>query len=464
MRSIRVHLQYLGLAVAMAHSVTACGADPSEDGRHFGVSEDALKSCQSSQRPPGFSETEWLRLSTHTPLPEVPSDPTNAVADDPEAQRLGQSLFFDKLFAGPLVVSSDLGQAGDVGKVSCASCHSGPFLTDGRSQPPNVSLGTNFHTRNAPAMVNSSFYDWTNWGGRFAAQWELPMPVAESAILMNSNRLKIVHRVAQAYQAQYETVFGPIDPAILSDFVRFPAEGKPKPTVVAPAPVPPDGAWEGMSAEDRTIVNRVFVNFGKALAAYTRTLVSRDAPFDAFMAGEKRALSESARRGAKLFVGKARCAGCHSGPHFSDNGFHNLGVPQIGDHVPASDDGQFKDVPPLLTSSFNVAGAFSDDPVAGAAKLSGLTNPMPESARGAFRTPSLRGVKDTAPYMHSGQFATLEAVIEFYVAGGGTGADGSPRLAPLDLNKREKRDLLAFLHSLSGQAPREDLLIDTSAP
>jgi cytochrome c peroxidase len=200
------------------------------------------------------------------------------------------------------------------------------------------------------------------------------------------------------------------------------------------------------------------------LQAYIRLLVSRNAPFDQFMAGDACALSEAAQRGASLFAGKARCTSCHNGPHFSDGLFHNLGVPQIGDKVPASDDGRYKDVPALLTSPFSTATSASDDTTTG--RLAGLTNPMPESARGAFRTASLRGVALTAPYMHSGQISTLEDVVEFYDVGGLTPVAGTkdPLMVRLFLSDSEKADLVEFLKALTGEPIAPALLVDTSTP
>jgi len=131
-------------------------------------------------------------------------------------------------------------------------------------------------------------------------------------------------------------------------------------------------------------------------------------------------------------------------------------VPQLGPSVPPSDDGRFRDVPPLLASSLSSSGRYSDDP--GAGRLEGLTDPMPEMTRGAFRTPSLRNVALTAPYMHSGQLATLRDVVNFYAAGGGTPAAGrrDPLLAPLGLSEAQKDDLVAFLESLTlDPLPRE---------
>ncbi len=391
---------------------------------------------------PTFVADELAAIGTLSPLAALPADTTNAFADDPDAAALGHALFFDARYSGPLVAASDLGAVGDRGRVSCASCHSSPVMSDDRSVPDNVSLGTNFHTRNAPAIVNSAFYEWTNWGGRFSRPWELPPAVAESGLTMNSTRLEIAHHLFTNYRAEYEAVFGAMEPAIGSDLVRFPAAGKPSTT---------PGPWESMTAADQTIVNRIFVNFGKAIQAYMRQVISRESDFDRFVAGDATALSVDAQWGLRVFLGSGNCVTCHSGPHMSDGEFHNLGVPQIGEHVPMSDDGRFTSIPPLLTSGLNAAGVFSDDRPAGAALIAGLTNPPPESTRGQFRTPTLRDLEHSGPYMHAGQMATLEEVVDFYVDGGATPVSGTldADIAPLTLSDEERSDLLAFLRALS---------------
>jgi cytochrome c peroxidase len=412
-----------------------------------------------------FTDEEWALIVELGPLGAVPADSTNAYADNAAAAALGQKFFFEKDFAGALAdlgtgVVNDLGNAGETGKVACVSCHFTATMSDHRSNPSNVSLGANFHTRNAPAMVNSSFYPWTNWGGRFSRQWELPMPVTESGVIMNSSRLRVAHVIFDQYKAEYEAVFGaafgPMEPAIGTDLGRFPATGKPKANMVDP-----DGPWELMTAGDRTIVTRIFVNYAKALAAYTRKLVSRNAPFDVYVAGDWDNLSVSAKRGLRLFIGSAGCSGCHGGPHFSDGGFHNIGVPQTGAHVPGSDDGRFKDIPPLQASGLNAGSTWSDDPTAGGAIITAL-NPADEANRAAFRTPSLRGVADSAPYMHSGQLATLADVIDFYAAGGGTPSAGTKEITPITLSTTDKQDLVAFMMTLTGEAVAPGLRTDTS--
>lgn len=158
-------------------------------------------------------------------------------------------------------------------------------------------------------------------------------------------------------------------------------------------------------------------NVAKAIAAFLRTLLSANSPFDRFEHGEEEALSAEARRGLDLFRGKANCVACHFGPTFSDEQFHNSGV--------AWRNGRFLD-----QGRFAVSG-------------------RPEE-RGAFKTPTLREVARTGPYMHDGSLATLEDVIEFYDRGGSRNPHLDPEIRPLSLTVEEKRALVAFLRSLSG--------------
>lgn len=401
-----------------------------------------------------------------SPLPaQPPPDPTNASADDPKAAALGQMLFFDKSYAGALAVGDDgtnggLGAAGSTGKVACASCHApgSATLDDRRTRPNNVSLGTDYGGRNALGIVNSAYYRWTNWGGRFDSQWSLPLAVAEAPKIMKSTRLEIAHMLYAKYRAEYDAIFPvALDPALdphAADAARFPPAGKPKASANDP-----DGAWEAMTQADRDIVNTIFANYGKALAAYTRKVISRDAPFDRFVAGDEGAISIAAQRGLKLFL--RHCVSCHSGPTFSDDDFHALGVVQTGPRVPAADLGRFADVPGLLASPFNSSGPFSDDTTTG--RLAGLAQMAAQT--GQFRTKSLRNVAGSGPFMHTGAYSTLDAVVAFYDAGGGevpSGATKDPELVPLGLSAADRADLVAFLETLTGAPVAAELVVDTS--
>jgi len=156
----------------------------------------------------------------------------------------------------------------------------------------------------------------------------------------------------------------------------------------------------------------------EAIAAYERTVISTNSAFDKYVLGEKQAMTDSAVRGMALFRSKARCILCHNGPNFTDDQFYNLGVPQVG---PLKED----------PGRYNVTHLERD--------------------RGAFRTPTLRSITETAPYMHDGAFKTLEEVIDFLDKGGGVNAGLAPQIKPLTLTAEEKADLLAFLKALSGE-------------
>ncbi|MFL6604685.1 MAG: cytochrome-c peroxidase [Steroidobacteraceae bacterium] len=154
----------------------------------------------------------------------------------------------------------------------------------------------------------------------------------------------------------------------------------------------------------------------KAIASFERTLVSTDSPFDRWQQGAQNAVSESAKRGFALFTGKARCSLCHQPPNFTDNGFHNIGLKNYGE---PEDVGRYAHL-----------------------KIAIL--------KGAFKTPTLRDIDLTAPYMHNGVYHTLEDVVEHYVRGGDDKNNLSPNIVPLDLNAAEKVELVAFMKTLTG--------------
>ena len=156
----------------------------------------------------------------------------------------------------------------------------------------------------------------------------------------------------------------------------------------------------------------------EAIAAYERTILSTNSAFDKYMMGDQKAMDEAAARGLALFKGKARCILCHNGPNLTDNQFHNLGVPQVG---PMKED----------LGRYNVTRAEKD--------------------KGAFKTPTLRSITETSPYMHDGAFKTLEEVVEFMDQGGGSNPHLSSLVQPLHLTTEEKADLVAFLKALTGE-------------
>jgi cytochrome c peroxidase len=330
--------------------------------------------------PSALTAEDKAALATMSPLPAVPKDPTNAVADDARAAALGQMLFFDEDLA------SEPG-------VSCSSCHAGPAMDD---MGKHVSRGVKVGTRNSPPVINAVFYERQNWGGKFPTQWALTMGALEKHDVMAAKRANVVEVVKTQYRAEYEALFGSIDARSVDD---------------------------------------AFTDIAKTIAAYMRLLVARNAPFDRWIAGDEAAISDAAKRGAKLFV--AHCKSCHDGPHFTNNKFHALAAAQFGKDVPAEDLGRFGDVPEA--------------------------DRKPEM-RGQFRTPTLRNVEVTGPYMHAGQFPTLDAVMAFYNAGGGT-VDGivkDPEMKKLGLTLDQQKDVVEFMKTLTDVAVPPALRADTS--
>jgi len=158
-----------------------------------------------------------------------------------------------------------------------------------------------------------------------------------------------------------------------------------------------------------------------AIATFERSVVSNNSPYDKYWQGDKSAMSPSAINGMNLYFGKAKCSICHNGPAFTDSNFHNIGVEQ---HGPLKED----------LGRFNVTGEEGD--------------------KGAFKTPGLRSISQSAPYMHDGSEATLKDVIDFYNRGGDVEENRSPFITPLELNDQEVSDLVEFMKALDGEPIR----------
>jgi len=424
--------------------------------RYSQISITVLALSLACSQEPDFTSAERALLSQYA-MPAAPADPTNKWADHPGAAQLGQQFFFDARFSGPLAIGSDgangaTGPRGASGTVSCASCHDpSKGGADVRSHG-NTSLGSAWTGRNAPSVLNAAYSPWQFWDGRRDSLWAQALGPVESGAEHNFTRLEVAHLIQNVYKPQYQELFGAMPD--MSDTNRFPLRGKPG-----------DPAWDQMAPADQNAVNGVFAQFGKAIEAYERQLIDRDSPFDQYMAGDSTALPPAAIRGARLFVGRASCNECHTGPTFSDGKFHNTGVAQVGPAVPAVDQGRLNGVPQVLADPFNGDGAYSD---ATSTELSGLPSGAAlEPLRGTFKTSRLRGVARTAPYMHTGTFATLRDVIVFYRDGGGTGGFvGTKDIAmqPLLLSDQDVDDLVAFLESLNGAPLPQALSIAPSLP
>jgi cytochrome c peroxidase len=385
-------------------------------------------------------------------LPPLPPSPSNAFADNAEAAQLGQQFFFDKRFSGPLLESSeDLGSIGTSGAISCATCHDPRQGGADARRLGGTSLGAAWTGRHSPTVLNAAHSPWIMWDGRRDSLWSQALGPIEGWNEQNTTRLHAVRVIYDLYRGPYEKVFGPMPP--MDDLGRFPADGKPG--------MP---AWDNMTAADKVAVNRVFANFGKAIEAYERKLVDKSSPLDRFIAGDENALSPQAVRGAKLFVGKAACNECHSGPMLADGKFHNHGVPQVGPKIPARDAGRHEGIPKLLADEFNTAGVYSD--MGKPDRWSGLR--AGDADLGAFKTPTLRNVARTAPYMHTGAFASLWDVVSWYNLAAGTdgfvGKREAASLVPLHLSNEEMSDLVEFMKALDGDALPEHLVRQPALP
>jgi len=293
------------------------------------------------------------------PLPAPVPVPTDNVRHADKIE-LGKQLFFD-------------GRLSRNNKVSCAYCH---IPGSGFSDPHPTSLGVDdlIGGRQAPTVLNTAFSPLLFWDGRAKSLEEQTLGPIQNPIEMAETLDHLVSklRTVKGYRQQFRNVFG----------TEISSQG-----------------------------------IAKAIAAFARTLISTNSAFDQYSLGTKQAMNQAAIRGMALFKDKARCILCHNGPNFTDNQFHNLGVPQVG---------------PMKVD------------------LGRYDVTRREQDKGAFKTPTLRSILETAPYMHDGVFLSLEEVIEFLDKGGGANPNLSPLMKPLGLTQEEKADLLAFLEALTG--------------
>lgn len=449
MHLLRRNALILAAAASGALASGGCDGNPLDDGHD------------------GLTAQEWSLVKEVAPLATpAPGNPFNRLHKDDAAARLGQMLFFDTEFSGPIRVDGPSGKIGERGKVACVSCHDpNRSFVDTRTSE-GLSHGVAWTTRNSPGLVNLGWYDWITWAGRLDSLCHQGANAPEAGTDVNTSRLFYAHVLYKKYRNEYNALFpeAPLDPALdptAADAARFPAAGRPK-----AAMTDPDGPWEMMAPGDRKIIMQIMANSGKAIEAYERKLVSQGSAFERYVKGETKALDDRAKRGMRLFVGKAACNECHRGPILSDNKFHNIGVPQaVGANVPLKDTGRFDDIPRLLANPYNSAGEYSENREAGMKRLAAAV-PNDSATLGQFRTPMLLNIAQTGPYFHNGSVKTLADVVRFYNHGGGP--DGTfagvkdPKMRPLGLTPDEEADLVAFLESLTGGPVPAEWAADTS--
>lgn len=331
-------------------------------------------------------------ISNFTVAQESPALKPLPTLESPDVAQvaLGRMLFFDPRLSGDATIS-------------CATCHSPEH---GWADGLELSKGYpgSLYFRNTPTVMNASLNGLVYWDGRLPAS-DLPTVVrdhiAEAHFMQADGRL-VIERMRQIpeYESTFKTTFG-----------GEPTYGR--------------------------ILNSV--------AAFVKSLNSIDVPFDKFMNGDKSALSESAQRGLELFLGKAGCVRCHHGAMLSDGKFHSLGLDANPDI--------FRTPERHITFRrfFRTLGVRSYEHLKNDIGVGCVTKM--DHDREQMRTPTLREVSNTAPYMHDGQLATLKDVVAFYNAGGGSRASKDKLLKPLELGDAEQSDLVEFLKSLSGKPP-----------
>lgn len=371
-------------------------------------------------------EIELLQSLSLTALPELAPDPSNAVADSAEAAQLGHRLFFEEQLSGDA-------------SVACATCHQPDnYFTDGLA----LAEGTETGQRHTPSLVGLSYSPWFYWDGRKDSQWSQALSPLEAAHEHNIDRLRLVRYVLSdpKLRALYEQVFG-----------AAPALEQPAASASPLGTKKQRDAWKNLPPAVRDGVNTVFANLGKSLAAYQRKLQPGRSRFDDYIdslsdagAIEGAELSAEESAGLRLFIGKADCVNCHNGPLLTNNEFHNTGVLPVADQLPPM--GRYDGIRLARKDPFNCSGDYSDATPDQCLELRFALDD--NSLVGAHKTPTLRNVAKTAPYMHGGQLLTLRQVINHYNEAPVSMLSHN-EAKPLKLRPIERRQLEALMHTLS---------------
>ncbi len=276
------------------------------------------------------------------------------------------------------------------GTMSCATCHDPEkSFTDGLAI--SLSYPTTKNWRNSPTLVNAAFQKYLFFDGRALTLEDQALFPMMSAFEMNRNLdfLEEVIRSVPEYVDAFQKVFG------------------------------------GEPTRERIAM---------AIASFERTIVSVNTPLDRYLKGDKKSLSDSAQRGLVIFMGKGRCGECHYGVNLSDDKFHSLNVPE---------NPELQGDPRTAITRRYVAKVYHYEEYRNLTEDPGrflITKDKKDWK--AFKTPTLREIAKTGPYMHNGVFQTLDEVIDFFDKGGGK---GNSLLKPLGLNRQEKNDLKTFL-------------------
>ena len=492
----------------------------------------------------GWTDAEISRLTAMGNLPEAaPMDMSNKYQGNPAAEQLGRKFFWDTRFSGYSTGTDSIkrpmpyGRApkGEALNIACVTCHDLRHGgVDPSTTPGNVSLGASWDNVNAPTVFNDAFRPLILWAARADSLWAQPPGSIEAS--MGSNRLRAAWTIATYYRADYEAVFtdwapmpmtgtiATVQPTLETQaglagqcqlaagacpaecrsvmdttsgatgcFPRFPLDGKPgskKGCQPGLASEPYGDAWDCMDPADQILVQRVIVNFAKAIAAFEARLISRNSDFDKWVVdlkagngNESEAITAEAKNGARLFVGKAGCSDCHNGPLLASDKPFNIGIPQTGQGIPTVADcpmggvcdcvtpnncipfGALDGIQKLKSHAYLRTSMWSDNPMDDSRAKFVAADPS-TIPKGSWRVPSLRDVAITPPYMHTGALATLEDVVWHYNMGGDPTATGeiAAQLQPLYLTDREQSQLVAFLKTLTGEPLSDDLAAKPDLP
>lgn len=402
-------------------------------------------SCSEKEPVHQFTEQDivFLKKFSLSNLPPPEKSLSNSVADNLDAAKLGHQLFFDK------GLSSNQ-------QVACANCHQPEkYFTDGLK----FSKGIGTTGRNAPSLLTSAWSTWLYWDGRKDSLWSQALGPLEHPAEQGVARVFIVKHLAKNYRKQYESLFGSLPSQDLLQTLSDNA-----------SPLGNENQKQAWDLIDKTVqlqINQVFANAGKTLMAYQRQLRMPLSPFDKFIDGmaagnlkSENNLSVKEVNGLRLFVGKANCVSCHNGSLFTNFEFHNIGAPESDKQN--VDLGRYLGVKQLIADEFTCLSQYSDAKPNDCSEMRFLKKQGAELI-GAFKTPSLRNIGKTAPYMQTGQFDTLEQVIEHYNAPTPPYYDRKQHvnrphfdILPLRLSEIEKSELIAFLQTLTSPLANDD--------
>lgn len=386
-----------------------------------------------------FTAREKQAIESLTFKPEhIQSDKSNEVSGNKKAIRLGKALFFDKS------LSRD-------GEVACASCHiPEKGWSDGKQQAKIRQEAMNM---NSPTLWNVAQNRWFFWDGRADSLWSQAIGSMESHKELDTDRVYLLHWLLKnkPVKKDFEQWFGALDSCVIGK--ELPTSAKP---THSPKELSLNERWLALSDCQKTQANRVISGLAKVIAAYEETILSYNSPFDRYAASLKHKMTdfepypEAAKRGLKLFIAPNSCINCHSGSNFSDSEFHNLFSAQRSEQKT----GRYYAIDKLKASEFHAGSAYSALTAEDFKKIDFIYKNV--AFKQAFKTPTLRNLGGSAPYMHDGRFKQLDEVVAYYASLKGK-EQGDTQATHIEetlfqlntMSQQQQSDLVAFLKTLN---------------